>query len=119
MVTSAQAFLQTSFLAVLAKDVPVMVPLLAASMVSLTVSIERCCLWRRLHTRENATLILPYVAAGDVEQAQKLAHASHHPVVRVLRAGLEYRQRSPGTAMAAAAQAELRRVKASLPMLEP
>ena len=118
MVTSAQAFLQTSFLAVLAKGGPVMVPLLAASVVSLTVIIERCCFWRRLRKRENATLILQYVAAGDVEQAQKLVHASRHPVVRVLRAGLEYRQRSPGTAMAAAAQAELRRVKASLPILD-
>ena len=48
MVTSAQAFLQTSFLAVLAKGGPVMVPLLAASVVSLTVIIERCCFWRRL-----------------------------------------------------------------------
>jgi biopolymer transport protein ExbB len=118
MLTSAQAFLQTSFLAVLAKGGPVMIPLLAASVVSLTVSIERCCFWRRLRKRENATLILQYVAAGDVEQAQQLAYASHHPVVRVLRAGLEYRQRSPGTAMAAAAQAELRRVKAYLPMLD-
>ena len=118
MLISAQAFLQTSFLAVLAKGGPVMLPLLAASVVSLTVSIERCCFWRRLRKHENATLILQCVATGDVEQAQKLAHASHHPVVRVLLAGLEYRQLSPGTAMAAAAQAELRRVKASLPILD-
>src|SRR5262249_8050824 len=116
--TSAQAFFQMSFLAVLAKGGPVMIPLLASSVVSLAVILERFYFWRRLRTREDETVILQCVAAGNVEQAQKLAQESRHPVVRVLLAGLEYRQRSPGTAMAAVAQAELRRVKAHLPMLD-
>ena len=74
--------------------------------------------WRRLRKRENDTIILQFVEAGNVEQAQKLAYGSHHPVARVLLAGLEYRQLSPATAMEAAAQGELRRVKAYLPILD-
>ena len=50
-------------------------------------------------------IILQFVEAWNVEPAQKLANESRHPVVRVLHAGLEYRQFSPGTAMEAAAQA--------------
>src|SRR5713101_1010238 len=47
-----------------------------------------------------------------------MANESRHPIARVLQAGLEYRQRSPGSAMEAAAQAELQRVKAYLPVLD-
>jgi len=95
-----------------------MIPLLASSVVSLAVIIERYFFWRRLRKRENDTIILQFVEAGNVEQAQKLANESRHPVGRVLHAGLEYRQLSPGAAMEAAAQAELRRVKAYLPILD-
>ena len=95
-----------------------MIPLLVSSVVSLAVIIERFFFWRRLRKRENDTIILQFVEAGNVEQAQKLANESRHPVGRVLHAGLEYRQLSPGTAMEAAAQAELRHVKAYLPILD-
>ena len=118
MLTSVHAFFQTSILAVLVKGGPVMIPLLASSVVSLAVIIERFFFWRRLRKRENDTLILQCVAAGNVEQAEKLAQESRHPVGRVLHAGLEYRQLSSGTAMEAAAQAELRHVKAYLPILD-
>jgi biopolymer transport protein ExbB len=113
-----QTFLQTSGLAVLAKGGPVMVPLLAASVIALTVILERCSFWRRLHPREQETRILQCVAAGDLEQAEQLAQGSRHPVTRVLHAGLTYRQRAPVIAMEAAIQAELRRVKAYLPVLD-
>jgi len=95
-----------------------MIPLLAASVLSLAVIIERFYFWRRLNQRENDVIVLQFVEAGNVEQAHKLAQESRHPVTRVLLAGLEYRQLSPSTAMAAAAQAELRRVKAYLPILD-
>jgi len=95
-----------------------MIPLLAASVMSLAVIIERFFFWRRVRKSANDTIILQFVEAGNVEQAQKLAHESRHQVARVLFAGLEYRQLSPATAMEAAAQAELRRVKAYLPILD-
>jgi biopolymer transport protein ExbB len=95
-----------------------MVPLLASSVLSLTVIIERYWFWRRLRTQVIDTMILQCVAAGDLDQALTMAHASQHPVTRVLHAGLMYHQRAPGTAMAAAAQAEIQRIKAYLPILD-
>src|SRR5215471_11770553 len=100
MLTSVQAALHGGMMTVLVQGGPVMVPLLASSVLSLTVLIERCCFWRRLRTRAQDTRILQCVRAGNVEEAQKRAHASQHPIARVLLAGLEYRQCSPGTAMA-------------------
>src|SRR2546430_12276097 len=116
--TTLQGFIHGGLIGILIRGGLVMIPLLASSVVSLAVIIERYFFWRRLRKRENDTIILQFVEAGNVEQAQKLANESRHPVVRVLHAGLEYRQLSPGTAMEAAAQAELRRVKAYLPILD-
>jgi biopolymer transport protein ExbB len=103
---------------ILVKGGIVMIPLMASSVLSLAVILERFFFWRGLRKRENDSIILQFVEAGNIEQAQKLAHEARHPVTRVLLAGLEYRQLSPGTAMEAAAQAELRRVKAYLPILD-
>lgn len=116
--TLLQHFTTGGIIGFLAKGGPVMIPLLAASVLSLAVIIERFYFWRRLNQRENDVIVLQFVEAGNVEQAHKLAQESRHPVTRVLLAGLEYRQLSPSTAMAAAAQAELRRVKAYLPVLD-
>ncbi len=88
-----------------------MIPLVASSVVSLTVIIERFFFWRRLRKREHDTIILQCVEARNVDQAQQLAQESRYPVARVLLAGLAYRQLSPSTAMAAATQVKLRRVK--------
>ena len=118
IMTTLRDLINGGVIGILVKGGLVMVPLLASSVLSLAVIIERCFFWRRLRKRENDTIILQFVEAGNVEQAQKLAHESRHPVTRVLLAGLEYRQLSPGTAMEAAAQAELRHVKAYLPILD-
>jgi biopolymer transport protein ExbB len=93
-------------------------PLLVASVTSLTVIIERGIFWRRLRRHEVDAAILQYVAAGEIEQASTLAQASYHPVARVLCAGLAYQHQRPDMAMEAAAQAELPRVKAYLPVLD-
>jgi biopolymer transport protein ExbB len=118
MMTILRDLVNGGIVGILAKGGLVMIPLLAASVISLAVIIERFLFWRRLRKRENDTIILQFVEAGNVEQAQKLANESRHPVARVLLAGLEYRQLSPATAMEATAQAELRRVKAYLPILD-
>lgn len=110
--------MQGGLVGILVKGGLVMIPLLLSSVISVAVIIERFFFWRRLRKRENDTIILQFVEAGNVEQAQKLAYDSRHPVSRVLLAGLEYRQLSPATAMEAAAQGELRRVKAYLPILD-
>jgi len=118
MMTTLRDLVNGGIIGILAKGGLIMIPLLTASVIALAVIIERFFFWRRLRKRENDTIILQFVEAGNVEQAQKLATESRHPVARVLLAGLEYRQLSPATAMEATAQAELRRVKAYLPILD-
>jgi len=118
LMTTLRDLIHGGLIGILIRGGLVMIPLLASSVVSLAVIIERFFFWRRLRKRENDAIILQFVEAGNVEQAQKLANESRHPVGRVLHAGLEYRQLSPGTAMEAAAQAELRHVKAYLPILD-
>jgi biopolymer transport protein ExbB len=48
----------------------------------------------------------------------QMAHASRHPVTKVLFAGLEHRNSVPSMAMEAASQAELHRLKRYLPLLD-
>ena len=103
---------------ILAKGGLVMVPLLACSMIALAVILERCLFWRRFRKSEDGTTILARVAAGHLAEATTMARASRHPVARVLLAGLEHPYSAPGMAMEAASQAELHRLKRSLPMLD-
>ena len=105
-------------IALLMKGGIVMVPLLASSVISLAIILERLLFWRRLKKEEADSAILDLVAEGDLEQALKTAYESRHPVSRVLQAGLEYRQLSPGSAMEATAQAELRHIRSYLPVLD-
>jgi len=107
-----------NLIAVLVKGGLVMVPLLASSVLSLAVIIERFFFWRRVRKSEGGETILPLVAAGHLAQAIQVARASQHPVARVLLAGLAQQYPVPSMAMAATAQAELHRLKRSLPMLD-
>jgi biopolymer transport protein ExbB len=113
-----QLLLQGGIIAFLVKGGVVMVPLLASSVISLAIILERLFFWRRLRQEEADGAILDLVTEGELEQALKTAYESRHPVSRVLQAGLEYRRLSPGHAMEAAAQAELRHVRAYLPVLD-
>ena len=118
MMTTIRTFIHGDMIALLAKGGLIMIPLLASSVLSLTVIIERGFFWWRLRKQASDIMILQCVTAGDLEQASKMARESRHPIARVLHAGLEYRQGSSGAAMEAAAQAELRSVKAYLPVLD-
>jgi biopolymer transport protein ExbB len=103
---------------VLVKGGFIMIPLLGASLVSVAVIIERLYFWRKLRAQEIDSAILPLVAVGDLNQALQVAGTSQHPVARVLHAGLLSRNASPGTAMQAVAQAELRQLRRYLPVLD-
>ena len=85
MMTILRDLVNGGIIGILAKGGIVMIPLLAASVISLAVIIERYFFWRRLRKRANDTIILQFVEAGNVEQAQKLANESWHPVARVHR----------------------------------
>ncbi|HEX9871928.1 MAG TPA: MotA/TolQ/ExbB proton channel family protein [Candidatus Tectomicrobia bacterium] len=105
-------------IAVLVKGGLIMIPLLAASLIAVTVIIERLYCWRSFRPHEVDRTILALVAEGDVKHALEVASTSRHPVARVLQAGLQSRHVSPGTAMQAAAQAELRQLRRYLPVLD-
>jgi biopolymer transport protein ExbB len=105
-------------IAVIVKGGLIMIPLLAASLLAVTVIIERLYFWRSFRPHEVDRTILSLVAEGDFKRALEVAGASRHPVARVLHAGLQSRHVSPGTAMQAAAQAELRQLRRYLPVLD-
>ena len=107
-----------NFFAFLIKGGLVMVPLLASSILALAVVIERWLFWWRFKTQEDGERILVLVSAGLLTQAMQMAHASRHPVAKVLYAGLEHRNSAPTMAMEAASQTELHRLKRYLPLLD-
>jgi len=96
----------------------VMVPLLASSVIALTVVIERLYFWRRLRSQSVVSRILALVAEGDLPQAAQEASTSRHPVARVLGAGIASKHLLPGAAMQAAAQAKLSQARRYLPVLD-
>jgi biopolymer transport protein ExbB len=95
-----------------------MIPLLASSIIALTVIVERLWFWRRLKSRAAGQRILALVAEGDLPQAMQVASASQHSVARVLGAGIAAKHLAPGAAMPAAAQAELGQSRRYLPILD-
>jgi biopolymer transport protein ExbB len=111
--------MQGGLLALLMKGGVVMIPLLASSLLSTAVILERGYFWWRLRRREGEIARLKdLIAEGEFDQALKMSQDAQHPVVRVLHAGLAYRHMAPGTAMEAVAQAEVQHAAAYLPILD-
>jgi biopolymer transport protein ExbB len=108
----------SEIITVIVKGGLIMIPLLAASLIAVTVIVERFFFWRSLRAHEVDGAILALVAEGDFKQALQVAGTLRHPVARVLHAGILSRDMSPGTAMQAAAQAELRHLRRYLPVLD-
>ena len=119
MWTSFVTLMFHEIIAIIVKGGLVMIPLLASSLIAMTVIVERFFFLRSLQAHESDTQILTLAAEGDFKQAVEAASASPHPVARVLHAGLLARDTaSPGIAMQAAAQAELRQLRRFLPVLD-
>ena len=95
-----------------------MIPLLACSLVSLALTIERIIFWTKLNSKKVLPEMLTLTESGEFEQALKLANTSQQPIARVLAAGLAHRNPSPAKAMEAAAQAEIPLLKRRLGILD-
>jgi biopolymer transport protein ExbB len=108
----------TTLVSIVIRGGLVMIPLLTASVVALTVILERLVFWRRLRVRKHEPGILALVAEGDLPQAMQVASTSRHPVARVLGAGIAAKHLSPSSAMQAAAQAEVSQARRYLPILD-
>jgi biopolymer transport protein ExbB len=108
----------TTLVSIVVRGGLVMIPLLTASIIAMTVILERLYFWQRLRLQSKGPGILALVAEGDLPQAMQVASASRHPVARVLGAGIAAKHLSPSNAMQAAAQVEVSQARRYLPILD-
>ena len=100
---------------------PVMYPLLACSMISLTVVIERFLFWLKADMQRNRSLVdevLELSRIGDWQAIRRLTRDSRDYVVRILIAGILHREFSMAKAMESAAADELRRMHQFMGVLD-
>jgi biopolymer transport protein ExbB len=102
----------------LAKGGFVMIPLLACSVVSLAVTIERYLFWRMITRKEPAERMLQSVEQGNVADALSQAKNATTPLMRVLAAGLEHREHACAKAMEVVAQGQIPLLKNRLVILD-
>jgi biopolymer transport protein ExbB len=108
----------SAFISILVKGGLVMIPLLACSLVSLALTIERIVFWAKLKSHDVLGQVMALVEKGEFDQALKLGKTSGQPIARVLAAGLAHRNPAPAKAMEAAAQAEIPVLKSRLGILD-
>jgi biopolymer transport protein ExbB len=103
------------------KGGPVMYPLLACSIIALTVVIERVLFWAREDMRRNQPLVddvLELCQKGDWESVRTRAKGSKDYVIRILVNGILHREFSMTKAMETAAADELKRMRRFLGVLD-
>jgi biopolymer transport protein ExbB len=106
------------FIGIIIKGGPVMVPLLACSIISLAVVIERMIFWRTARSRAPIEELLQLVEGGEFSKAVELGGKLDLPAARVLTAGLAHRNPSLTKALEVAAQAEIPVLKKRLTILD-
>ena len=100
------------------KGGPVMLPLLACSIIALAVVIERFLFWRRIGARAIAEEMLSLADRRDFAPAVELGRNADSPLVRVLASGLAHRNPSVTKALEVAAQKEVPVLKQRLTILD-
>ncbi|MBI3312272.1 MAG: MotA/TolQ/ExbB proton channel family protein [Candidatus Omnitrophica bacterium] len=103
------------------KGGPVMWPLLACSVIAMTVVTERLLFWtavRRNRSREGVQRMLESVRRGNVENARQIGRSVQDPVARVLEAGLQHWPGGVLNAVEVQVQEELRWMRRYLSVLE-
>ncbi|OGX12919.1 MAG: hypothetical protein A3I71_01900 [Omnitrophica WOR_2 bacterium RIFCSPLOWO2_02_FULL_63_16] len=103
------------------KGGPVMWPLLLCSIIAVAVAIERVLFWVKEHTAQDTSLIhklLHLTERGLFEEAKVNACASRDAVARVLCNGLSHHHFSLEGALEVTVQAEVKRMKRYLGVLD-
>jgi biopolymer transport protein ExbB len=103
------------------KGGPVMYPLLACSVIALTVVIERVLFWVREDLRRNQALVdkvLELCQKGDWESVRAEVRGSKDYVIRILVNGILHREFSMTKAMETAAADEMKRMRRFLGVLD-
>lgn len=100
---------------------PVMYPLLACSLIVLTVIIERCLFWIKTGAQCNRPLveeILELCRAGDWHAVREKSMGCKDFVVRILVSGILHREFSLIKAMESAAADEIQRMRRYMGVLD-
>jgi biopolymer transport protein ExbB len=100
---------------------PVMYPLLACSIIALTVIIERMLFWIRERMRANRSLVdrvLELCREGNWEAVKREVAGSKDFVIRILVSGILHREFSMIKAMDAAASDEIKRMRRFMNVLD-
>ena len=103
------------------KGGPVMWPLLLCSVIAVGVIIERLIFWFQEHSAQDSALVhklLHLTERGLFEQAAAAAQGSRDGVARILVNGLSHHHLSLEGALEVAVQAELKRMKRYLGVLD-
>lgn len=103
------------------KGGPVMYPLLACSITSLTVIIERFLFWVREDLRRDQALVdnvLELCCKGDWDALKREVKDSKDFIIRILISGILHREFSMTKAMEAAASDEIKRMQRYLRVLD-
>lgn len=93
---------------------PVMYPLLACSVIVMTVIIERIIFWVRVNMSRNQSLvdeILELCRTGDWELVREKTTGSKDYIIRILITGILHREFSMTKAMESAGAEEIKRMR--------
>jgi len=105
----------------LIKGGPVMIPLLACSIISLTVIIERAVFWIKQGLQRDQSLvdeILELSRLGRWETIRDKVAGSKDYIIRILVSGILHKEFSMTKAMETAAADEIGRMRQYLPVLD-
>ncbi len=100
---------------------PVMWPLLACSIIVLTVILERLLFWYSLEKRRTRKVmdeILALAEGGSWDQIKEMAIGNQDHVIRVLIVGILHRKYDMGRAMEAETEHLLQRMNRYMPILD-
>ncbi|MCD4805636.1 MAG: MotA/TolQ/ExbB proton channel family protein [Desulfobacterales bacterium] len=103
------------------KGGPVMYPLLACSILVLTVIIERALFWISVNMHRNRHLIdevLELCRAGDWESVRIKTKGSKDFIIKILLTGIVHREFSMTKAMESAAAEEIRKLRRYMGVLD-
>jgi len=98
-----------------------MYPLLACSIIALTVIIERSLFWMREDMRGNRPLVdsvLEMCRIGNFDRVKELVAGSNDFVVRVLVSGILHREFSVSKAMESAVAEEIKKMRRFMGVLD-
>ena len=101
---------------IILKGGPVMVPIVAASLVSVAVIVERAIFWLKRAGRVDAEKVIRFAEEGRLESALKECEKRESPLLKVLKAGLS--SLNPALSMEAEAHKELKEMEKGLPTLD-